>query len=117
MSSLAALLVLVACPADEAKCLPDPVRVVSYDNPAACEKNLPAEFSKAKRPGYLIYGGCNSVEAHYLAGRARIDVTGQYPPRPVREAGSFGRLAAGWGGAEHGAPALTEREWINYETQ
>lgn len=72
MSTLAALMVLVACHAENASCMQEPVAVVSFESRAACQTALPEEIRKAQKLTSLIYGDCIPVQPELLAGRAPI---------------------------------------------
>lgn len=72
MSTLAALLVLVACHPDEGHCMKEPVAVASFVSRASCMAALPKELKKARRLTPVIYADCVPVQAELLAGRAPI---------------------------------------------
>lgn len=72
MSTLAALMVLVACHPDEGRCMKEPVAVASFDSRSACMAALPRELRKARRLTPVIYADCIPVQAGLLAGRTPI---------------------------------------------
>jgi hypothetical protein len=75
MSTLAAILVLVACPTGSADCVREPVRIVSFQTASDCWTRLDGEVKKAKKPGFEIYGVCNSFPQELLAGMPATDKT------------------------------------------
>lgn len=74
MGSFAAVLVLIACPAESSTCFSTPVRVLSYENAETCRAQRETEMRKASRAGFEIYGECNSFDGDLMAGKPRIDI-------------------------------------------
>ncbi|RCW20014.1 hypothetical protein DFR48_11619 [Ciceribacter lividus] len=72
MSTLAALMVLVACHPDEGRCMKEPVAVFSFDSRSACMAALPGELRKARRLTPVIHADCIPVQADLIAGRTPI---------------------------------------------
>eukprot|EP01035_Chromulina_nebulosa_P016242 gene16242-21522_t len=70
MSTLAALLVIIACHADDARCLDEPVAVISYESRISCQAQLQVEMDKAEQIAKVVYGDCIPVDPALLAGRA-----------------------------------------------
>lgn len=70
MSTLAALLVIIACHTEDAHCLEEPVTVISYESRISCEVALPVELDKAKLIAKVAYGDCIPVDPALLAGRS-----------------------------------------------
>lgn len=75
MSGFAAILVLVACPVGYGECVREPVRVVSYESVAECDRSLPIETKRAGKYGMKIYGSCNIVDANLVTTRTPINFT------------------------------------------
>ncbi|WP_113424397.1 hypothetical protein [Rhizobium cremeum] len=75
MDTLAALMVLIACPPDTARCLEEPIAVVSYHSTQECRLALPGETAKAEKLARIIYGNCIPVDPALLAGRPQINRT------------------------------------------
>ncbi|MBB4952192.1 hypothetical protein H4S14_000234 [Agrobacterium vitis] len=74
MGNFAAVLVLIACQAGSDTCLKQPVRVISYESSLVCRAQRDDEMRKATRPGFEIYGECNSFNGDLLSGKPRIDI-------------------------------------------
>jgi hypothetical protein len=75
MSSMAAILVVVACQTGSVDCIREPLRVVSYQSDRECQRHLDQEVRKHKRPGFEIYGVCNAFSKQLFAGLPPVDVT------------------------------------------
>lgn len=69
MNTLAALMVIVACHAQDTSCLEEPVAVISYETGQACRGALPQQMRKAERLAGVVYGDCIPVDAELVAGR------------------------------------------------
>ena len=69
MSTLAALMVIVACHPENVSCLEQPFLVASYADTASCQASLPAEMMEAKNVVEVAYGDCVPVDPNLLAGR------------------------------------------------
>lgn len=74
MSNLAAILVLVVCPANTDHCIGEPLRVVSYQSMAQCEKERPQEIRYATDMGLDVFGNCNPFDAKLLKDRKPINM-------------------------------------------
>ena len=75
MSSMAAILVVVACHTGSVECIHEPLRVVSYQSERECRVHLDREVRKYKKPGLEIYGVCNAFSKRLFAGVAPVNVT------------------------------------------
>lgn len=74
MSSLAAILVLVVCPAQGDHCISEPLRVVTYASMDQCEKQRPQEIKYAEDMGLNVYGNCNPFSAKLMKDRKPINI-------------------------------------------
>lgn len=74
MNNLAALMILVACPTDGTHCISKPLRVISYEAVADCQRELGTAIARSKRPGFKVYGSCNGFDRSLLADRPPINL-------------------------------------------
>ncbi|QLF68380.1 hypothetical protein FE840_001775 [Peteryoungia desertarenae] len=70
MSALAALMVLVACHAEDTTCLEQPFLVASYVDADSCRAVLPSKIREARKVVDVVYGDCVPVDPELLAGRS-----------------------------------------------
>lgn len=98
MSSLAALMVLVACPVATAHCISEPVRIVSYRAAAACDEALDREIDKMTFTGVRIIGTCNRFDARLLDGRRDIDVSTDVASLTRQATAQKARVGLGYAG-------------------
>lgn len=70
--SFAAVMILIACQADQTTCIQEPVVVISYSDSKACRADLDREMRKLENFSALIYGDCVPVDPALLAGRTAI---------------------------------------------
>lgn len=75
MSSMAAILVVVACHSGSVDCIREPLRVVSYQSERECRVHLDKEVRKYKKPGLEIYGVCNAFPKRLFAGVPAVNAT------------------------------------------
>lgn len=73
MGIFSALMVIVACHAQGADCVNEPLLVRSFEYSDQCRAALDRELAKARRADFLVYGDCVPVEAALLAGRGPIE--------------------------------------------
>lgn len=95
MSNVAAILVLVACPMNSTHCVPEPVRISTYDRAQQCEKSMPTEIRKLSTPGMRILGSCNTFDASLMAKMKPIDMTNRID-RVKAKAGDDSSTAVGF---------------------
>ncbi len=95
MSNVAAILVLVACPLNSTHCIPEPVRISTYERAHQCETSMPGEIRRLKTPGMRILGSCNTFDASLMAKMKPIDVTNRIETAKPK-AGDDSRTAVGF---------------------
>ncbi len=106
MSTLAALMILIACPADGSACVQEPVSVISYGDTGSCRTALSGALARAKRSDVHMYGDCIPVDPALLAGKP--GVSRSMTPDEITAALSTGRQDARPSAFAPGAVANTK---------